>query len=121
MRILVLEDNQDRIEWFKRIYRNHELYITCNLVKARELCWEYEFDVMFLDHDLGENNLAAVEQEETGYGFVKWLTIEGIQKKAIYYIHSMNPTGANAMQNLLQDNGYYSLWLPYHLLILEDR
>lgn len=121
MRILVLEDNQDRIEWFKRMYRNHELYITCDLVKAREFCWEHEFDVIFLDHDLGDFNLAAIEKENTGYGFAKWITIEGIQKYALYYIHSMNPTGANAMQNILKDNGYNALWLPYSLLILEDK
>ena len=65
--------------------------------------------------------LEAIELGNTGYGFVKWITENELQKKAIYYIHSMNPTGANAMLNLLKDNNYEALWIPYHLLKLEDK
>jgi hypothetical protein len=28
-------------------------------------------------------------------------------------------SGANAMLNLLKDNGYEALWIPFHLLKLE--
>jgi hypothetical protein len=103
------------------VYKNHQLYITCDLKEAREFCWSHEFDVMFLDHDIGEHNLENIEKENTGYGFTKWLILDGHQKKAAYFIHSMNPTGANAMLNLLKDNGYEAQWTPFHLLKLEDR
>lgn len=121
MRIFILEDNIERIEWFKRIYKNHELYITCKLEWAKEDCKKYEFDVLFLDHDISQLNLEAIETGNTGYDFVKWLVENKLQRRAIVYIHSMNPTGANAMQNLLKDNRYEVLWIPFHLLKLEDR
>ena len=35
MKILILEDNKERIEWFKRVYKNHELFIFTDLVSAK--------------------------------------------------------------------------------------
>jgi hypothetical protein len=123
MRILILEDNLDRIEFFKRIYKNHTLYITDNLLQAKT--WskykEIDFDIMFLDHDIKENIFTAMKEEDTGYDFVKWLVEGKIQIHALYYIHSMNPVGAQVMVNTLKDNGYQALWVPFHLLTKEDR
>jgi len=33
----------------------------------------------------------------------------------------MNLIGANKMLNLLLDNGYDGIWIPFHLLKLEDN
>jgi CheY-like chemotaxis protein len=121
MRILILEDNQERIEFFKRIFKNHELIICELIFSAQEIVQQEEFDIMFLDHDLYKDNIRGIELEITGYDFVKFLVKSNLQKHSLIYIHSMNPTGANAMQNLLRDNGYEVLWIPFHLLKLEDR
>jgi len=32
----------------------------------------------------------------------------------------MNPIGANKMLNLLKDNDYDGIWIPFHLLKLEE-
>ena len=121
MRILILEDNQERIEWFKKVYKNHELIIFSKVIKAQLAVAYGEIDVFFLDHDLEPNNLEGIDKCNTGYDFVKWIVSQNYQKRAIYYIHSMNPTGANAMLNLLKRHGYEALWTPFHLLKMSDR
>ena len=121
MRILVLEDNLERIEFFKRVYKNHELYITHDINEAYHIVENKELDIMFLDHDLDPDNFKAIKEGKTGYDFCKSLVEGKLQKHSIIYVHSMNPIGGQAMVNLLQDNGYEALWVPYHLLKLEDR
>jgi hypothetical protein len=121
MRILLLEDSQERIEWFKRIYKYHELIVCSNIFDAENVVQFEEIDIFFLDHDLEPNNLEGIAKLNTGYDFVKFVINQELQKKAIYYIHSMNATGANQMLNLLKDNGYETLWVPFHLLKLGDR
>lgn len=121
MRILVLEDNQERIIFFKRVYNNHELYITHNISEAQGYIHNYEFDILFLDHDLEPDNFKALKEGRTGYDFVKILIAEKTQRHALIYVHSCNPVGGQVMTNLLRDNGYEAFWVPYHLLKLEDR
>jgi CheY-like chemotaxis protein len=122
MRILILEDNQERIEWFKKVYKNHTLHIFEDIENALNCAKQVEVDIYFLDHDLlPDCNFNAISLGTTGYDFVKKLIENKLSKQAIFYIHSMNPSGANAMLNLLKDNNYEALWIPYHLLKLEDR
>jgi len=121
MKILILEDNKERIEWFKKIYKQHELII-CEKISQAQLAVAYgEIDIFFLDHDIASNNFEGIDKCDTGYDFVKWIVSQNYQKHSLYYIHSMNPTGANAMLNLLKDNGYEAQWVPYHLLKLEGQ
>jgi len=118
MKIFVLEDNLIRQEKFKEIFKNHELIFSDNVVDALLKLYKTEFDILMLDHDLVENNLTSYNN---GYELCKKMIELNLQKQAIVYIHSMNPSGANAMLNLLKDNGYEAQWIPYHLLKLEDR
>jgi CheY-like chemotaxis protein len=121
MKILILEDNPDRIEFFKRIYKNHELFITADINEAYHIAENIELDIIFLDHDLEPNNFVALKEGRTGYDFCKSLVEGKLQRQAIIYVHSMNPVGGQAMVNLLRDNGYEAQWVPFHLLKLEDR
>ena len=121
MRILVLEDNPIRQEKFKQLFKNQELSIYDNVLDAYHACVCYEFSVIFLDHDLGGQIWVDSNEENTGYQFVKWLVENKIQKNALYYIHSMNPIGANKMLNLLLDNGYDGIWIPAHLINIKGR
>lgn len=117
MKILILEDNQERINKFTTFYRNHELYFCNNVAEALLKLSRIEFDILMLDHDLDENNLTSYNN---GYELCKKMIEFNLQKQAIVYIHSMNPSGANAMLNILRDNGYRVDWYPYYLLKLED-
>jgi len=120
MKILILEDNINRIEKFKILFKNQELYITDNIKQAEEYCQRIEFRVMFLDHDLDNKIWVDSNEENTGYQFVKWMVDNKLLKDSLIYIHSMNPCGANRMLNYLLDNNYDGIWQPYHLLKLED-
>jgi len=117
MKILLLEDNSLRVEKFKQLFRNQELFVFDDIKEALNDCLGKEFPVMFLDHDLGNRIWVDSNEENTGYQFVKKLIENQLQKNALIYIHSMNPIGANKMLNLLLDNGYDGIWIPAHLII----
>jgi len=116
MKILLLEDNQYRIDKFKELYINQELFIYNNVLDAHHACVCNDFQVMFLDHDLDNRIWVNSQEENTGYQFVKFLVNNKLQKNSLIYIHSMNPIGANKMLNYLKDNGYDGIWIPFHQL-----
>lgn len=115
MKILILEDNQDRIEKFKQLFKNQETYFYTNVIDAYHACMIHEFKVLFLDHDLGGKIWVDSDEENTGYEFVKLLTEKKLQNKSLIYIHSSNPIGANRMLNYLLDYQYDGIWHPFHL------
>jgi hypothetical protein len=121
MKIFILEDNLERQEKFKQLFKNQELYISDNVKDTTNICLVQDFSVMFLDHDLGGRIWTDSSEENTGYQFVKWMAENQKQKNALIYIHSMNPIGANRMLNLLLDNGYDGIWIPFNLIKLEDK
>jgi len=117
MKILLLEDNPYRIEKFKELFKNQELFIFDDVQDAFLACKENEFPVMFLDHDLDQKIWVDSNEENTGYQFVKKIVEAGLQKESLCYIHSMNPIGANKMLNYLLDNGRDCIWIPCHLIM----
>jgi hypothetical protein len=121
MKILILEDNLERIEKFQRVFVNQEPFIFNNVIDAYNACITYDFQIMFLDHDLDNKIWVNSKEENTGYQFVKKLVDNKLQQNSLIYIHSMNPIGANKMLNYLLDNGWDGIWIPYHLLNLEER
>jgi hypothetical protein len=116
MKILILEDNIERIEKFKLLFKNQEVFIYDNVKDAFHICCFIDFDVMFLDHDLGGKIWVDSNEENTGYQFIKWIVNEKKNKNSLIYIHSMNPIGANNMLNYLLDNEYDGIWIPFNLL-----
>jgi len=117
MKILILEDNFERIEKFKQLFKNQELFIFDNVKDAYESCLLNEFKVMMLDYDLDSRHWVDSSEENTGYQFIKKLIENNLQVDTLCYIHSMNPVGANKMMNLLIDNGRDAIWIPAHLII----
>jgi len=118
MKILIVEDNLDRITYFKELLKEHDLFITKDIMIALDYMRLTEIDIAFLDHDLDENNLNSLNN---GYELVKKITELKTGENALYYIHSMNPAGANKMVSLLKDNGYYAEWFPFHLLREKNK
>ena len=57
-----------------------------------------EYDIVFLDHDLGEGKM-------TGYDVAKFMVQHGINCKFVV-IHTMNPVGAENINTLLRNTGY---------------
>jgi len=114
MRILILEDNFERIEFFKQLLKNHDIFITKDIQVALDFLRLNQCEVIFLDYDLGEDHLTSLNN---GYELVKKIVEEKLQPNSQFYIHSLNPIGANQMVNLLRDYNYKAIWHPYSLMI----
>jgi CheY-like chemotaxis protein len=120
MKILLLEDNQERINKFKELFKNQTIFCCSDIHQAIDTCNNWNIDIMFLDHDLDNRIWVDSREENTGYQFVKWLVDNKIQEKCLIYIHSMNPIGANRMLNYLLNNGRDGIWIPFPFLKLEE-
>lgn len=99
-KILILEDDQNRIQFFKEKLKKHDVYFFDNVEEAKmsiELMGP--FDTFFLDHDLDDNIYVKSEEKNTGYQLAKFMHEKKIEAQII--IHSMNPIGAQNMKNLL--------------------
>ena len=66
MKILILEDNLTRQEKFKQLFKNQIIFLAENIQQAKECCKSNEFQVMFLDHDLGNAIWVDSNEENTG-------------------------------------------------------
>jgi CheY-like chemotaxis protein len=107
MRIFILEDMQIRINIFKKWYEAHELVIVTNAEEAINiLSKDLEWDVLFLDHDLGGKIFVSIKDENTGSRVAKFLCNKSIKGRII--IHSWNPVGAKNMLNYLS----YAEYIP---------
>lgn len=115
MKILILEDNPERIAKFKLLFKNQEVHYCDNVLDAYNECLKNKFGILLIDHDLGGKIWEDSNGENNGYQFVKMIVSAGLQKRSLNYIHSCNPIGANLMLNYLKDNGYDGIWYPYYL------
>jgi len=71
---------------------------TCrNYQNACMAVLQYDFDVLYLDHDLGEHN--------TGYDFMKYCIGRDIRFKYVVVVSS-NPVGRDAIGFMLKASGY---------------
>ena len=105
MKILILEDDLNRIETFKvKLGLQHELTFVDTAEAAIEELHE-KFDVVFLDHDLGGEQMVDTADENTGSEVVRWLTETEKGNSHVFtsfIIHSMNLPAAKSMENTLK-------------------
>jgi hypothetical protein len=113
MKILVLEDTEDRQEFFKKLYRGHEVMLCTEpgptIDSLRRVC----YDQIWLDHDLGGAQYME-SGPDSGYAVAEAMLAEDIkklQKESFVYIHSQNPPGAVRMYDILKSN-YKTLVFP---------
>ncbi len=118
MLILIVEDNQNRIDFFSNFLKEHRLICTKYINEAFDILTTRDVPVIFLDYDLEENHLTS---NNNGYELVKLIVSNCLQKNSIFYIHSMNPSGANAMLNLLKNNDYKVEWFPFEMFLRKDN
>lgn len=108
MRVLILEDDQMRIDEFvlrlQKQIKNIVIDITDSSTKAINFIKTNEYDVVFLDHDLGglQNEW---DEEDCGMRVVDYIINKNIYKSK-YIIHSLNIPRANIMYNKLNDNNF---------------
>lgn len=121
MQILILEDDPNRHELFKRKLIGHGLTIAETAAQAIVMLQAYQFDLIFLDHDLGGETFVSENNKNTGSEVVRWM-LENCITKAPIVIHSMNDPAASSMMNKL-NAGFFSCYrIPFSALIsrLDD-
>ena len=105
MNILILEDNPERQKVFrKELSRNYQVTIVDTVELAKQSVEEAEknqdqFHVIFIDHDLGGEEMVDSREANTGYQFALWLAENEIESQFI--THSLNPYGAENIKMTL--------------------
>ncbi len=127
MRILVLDDDDERHESFRRyLARDNEVFHVFTVDGAiTALIGEPVFDIAFLDHDLNDHHYKS--EQTGGYGNVKLngfdvasfiakiLAKEKRPKRVV--VHSWNEDGAKMMHGVIEESGIPVKrweWTPKH-------
>jgi DNA-binding response OmpR family regulator len=105
MKFFILEDDPNRVKWMKE---NFHPEITLDITDLAEtgMKWlrENEYDAIFLDHDLGGDQMVSSEVWNTG-ATVARMVHETKNKGLTVIVHSYNPSGAEIMIKTLRGNG----------------
>lgn len=100
MKVLILEDDGNRIATFKKKLKDHDLYFAVSVDEAKDMAKNFgPFDYYFLDHDLDGKVFVDSKDENTGYQFAKFLAEVNATGKI--FVHSMNPVGAQNIKGVL--------------------
>ena len=98
MKILILEDNADRQQVFRRNLIGQEVTIVDQAQQAIQLLTENVFEMLFLDHDLGNKIFVdSFTEPNTGYAVAKWLEEHPDRQPKEIILHSLNPDGRKNM------------------------
>jgi len=105
IKILVLEDNVERIGEFGKNYGGKDRFIV--YVTTVKECIEVlesseKFDIIFLDHDLGGKHMVE-SGPDTGYEVAEWLRDHPEKLPQIVVVHSLNPAGRANIYHCLKD------------------
>lgn len=114
-KIFILEDNSERCKLFRKELEGCSLTIIDNAKDAIECLKKgLEYDVLFLDHDLGDRVYVEVTEENTGSTVATFLSDKKVKGKII--IHSYNPVGAKHMLDLLPK----AIYIPFSESLLRN-
>ena len=110
MNVLFLDDNPNRTKSF----RSQVPYAKC--VQTSQQCIEQlerqKWDVVFLDHDLGDETYVDSSREDCGMEVVRWVA-QNYPKINEFVIHSHNGPASQEMSLKLRDAGYHTTILPF--------
>jgi CheY-like chemotaxis protein len=113
-KIFILEDNDSRVEFFKWYFKNpdYEVSYAKDVDEAKGLFTiNQPFDIILLDHDLGDEVYVDSEEDNTGYQFAKFIITKDISRSFVI-IHSLNPVGADNMKGLIPS----AMKIPFPIL-----
>jgi len=110
MKILVLEDNPNRIEDFKRKFISDNVTYTEDAYEAIGHLKKTKFDLVCLDHDLGGMQI-EYDLENCGTVVAEWINDYPVRDTE-FVIHSLNSPLAENMQKLIPGSKY----IPFYWL-----
>lgn len=115
-RVLFLDDDPWRHKMVRPHMKFDAAYTAADCIR---LLAESDYDVVFLDHDLGGAQMVESEgPEETGYTVAKWMEANR-RAVGLVVVHSLNPVGRANMLALLRNAGYQTLECPFFRLVPE--
>ena len=119
MRVLLLEDSEFRVSWFKKHWSDMDHVETAagaiDAIKTMDP--DNPYTVLYLDHDLGGEEDVSAEEENTGSGFCRFLVDSDLDRSIFIVIHSMNLPRANEMECVLVSAGFRNVSrTPFHFL-----
>jgi len=96
MKILILEDSQDRINFFIELFKGHEVNVTDDVDEAIALLSEGRFNLIMIDNDLGLDKKEGVE-------LAKFLASAQNEhnENTTKIIHSFNISASQKMKRML--------------------
>lgn len=106
MKILVVEDSEERNVQFRKWLANHDYVIAVDAEEGLRLLHASQYDVIFLDHDLGNRSGVDSNDPNTGYTVAKQIP-ESINKNTQVIVHSMNVDGARNILGVLKTNNAF--------------
>ena len=102
--ILILEDDLERMKSFENNLSGHKVVHVETANEAVALLDVYDWDCIFLDHDLGgETMVDSFTVKNTGYAVAAWLEKHPDRRPSVVIIHSFNPIGSRRMQQALPE------------------
>lgn len=121
MKILILDDENFRHERFSEYYKGNEVFHATKYSQFIEALNIQKWDIIHLDHDLGEEPIA--DSYVDGWGSTRYFTgyhaaLKIIELSEAYcpglvIVHSMNPRGAEEIYKVLNKNNIEVLQKTY--------
>ena len=111
MRIFVLEDDGNRVNFFLEKFYNYDITITENAQSAIEYLEDNVYGCLFLDHDLGKDN-------GSGMDVAQYLADNpgNVNNNAIIVIHSWNIPATEKMIAVLPQATH----MPFDVGVFSD-
>lgn len=127
MRILFLDDNEQRHESQARNCVGHNVDRARNATEAISLMRDNRYDLVMLDHDLGgEDSENRMDCDEDGRTVARWMANNAAKFSATTAIvHSLNVNGSTEMVSILRDAGIEAFrhpfaWTKLDVYLLDD-
>ena len=116
MRILILEDSEERIKQMNRVLVGHEVVVMTTARDCIVALSNETFDVLSLDHDLGGQEMVE-SGPGTGYEVAYWLGQHPDRCPPRVVLHTFNPVGRMNMAAVLpcEPEVLPSWWKPVGL------
>lgn len=100
MRILVLEDNENRIRKFRRELIGHRADYAKDVPAAAQFVAKHEYGLIFLDHDLGGKEMVK-SGKGTGYELSEIIARDPKNRNVPVVVHTCNSVGADNIMRVL--------------------
>jgi hypothetical protein len=112
MKVFVLEDDPQRILWFRERFIHDELTLVETAEDGIREFPDREWDLVSLDHDLGGEVYVDSSLPNTGAGFVR-AVVADLAECPVVAVHSYNLLGATEMVRLIKDAGGDAIHAPF--------